>query len=351
MFHVEQAVLKKYYVKDVERPQVNTRFTWAEDGFYKTLKRRAAEVLKDQPHGPTVFMQAVYGVILTAWACCFAAACVSGSWRFLILSALLLHPILGIGHNSLHQGDNWMRFCLDLTLFSHHEWRVSHCLSHHSYTNLLLDFEMSALEPLIFSIATGPRNGLSFIIGLPVALCSMGGVEFMVRCGHTLMGYRKLAWENLLAVAELALLCAFNGLGKGWAMWAVMHSLGSLLLSIVALPLHHSEHVFTEGQGPISADFGEHTLRTSKDFDTHLGLVPSLLFFQLFNSHCLHHLFPAIDESRLPQLHDVFIKTCADFNMPYKVYTWRELLASTLFAWCLGRPGQGQTTSGSKKAQ
>ena len=41
--------------------------------------------------------------------------------------------MMGIGHNFLHQRDHVLRYALDLSVFGHHDWRISHVLSHHSY--------------------------------------------------------------------------------------------------------------------------------------------------------------------------------------------------------------------------
>lgn len=40
-----EAVLAKYYVKDAEQPR-NSPYTFKEEGFYKTLKRRVEPILK-----------------------------------------------------------------------------------------------------------------------------------------------------------------------------------------------------------------------------------------------------------------------------------------------------------------
>lgn len=62
-------------------------------------------------------------------------------------SGIVLNLTACCAHNFFHQRDNWRMHYLDLSLFSSFEWRVSHALSHHPYTNTAIDIELSALVP------------------------------------------------------------------------------------------------------------------------------------------------------------------------------------------------------------
>lgn len=70
---------------------------------------------------------------------------------------------------------------------------------------------------------------------------------------------------------------------------------------------------------------------------------------QLFNSHTLHHLFPTVDETRLHALHPVLRQTCAEFGVPYKVYTWSDLAYTTLLTWVIGRKRASMLQSKAKQ--
>src|SRR5690349_14186133 len=56
--------------------------------------------------------------------------------------------LLGIAsHNYLHaRGDNWRMLCFNFTGFNFREWRISHVISHHIYTNTSHDLEMISFE-------------------------------------------------------------------------------------------------------------------------------------------------------------------------------------------------------------
>ena len=45
--------------------------------------------------------------------------------------------------------DNFRMYYLDLSAMSSKDWRVSHALSHHLYSNTIWDIEIYAYEPLL----------------------------------------------------------------------------------------------------------------------------------------------------------------------------------------------------------
>lgn len=84
----------------------------------------------------------------------------SSFWPYLTaaISAFLMLGIVGIGHNFVHHKDNYFKYYFLLTGFSHDEWQIMHCLSHHIYPNTELDYEAAALEPLAYFLRTLPPN-------------------------------------------------------------------------------------------------------------------------------------------------------------------------------------------------
>lgn len=45
-----------------------------------------------------------------------------------------------------------------------------------------------------------------------------------------------------------------------------------------------------------------------------------------FGHHTLHHLFPTLDHALLPQIHDVLIQTCKEFELELREYPWWPLI-------------------------
>ena len=48
---------------------------------------------------------------------------------------------------------------MDLTFAGHHQWRISHAISHHGFANLDMDIELSQLEPFGTYIRSQPGLG------------------------------------------------------------------------------------------------------------------------------------------------------------------------------------------------
>ena len=65
--HHREALLKKHFVRDCPPDLKRTSaFTFHEDGFYKTLKRKALPILKEAGTGPTRKMLFIQGGISIA---------------------------------------------------------------------------------------------------------------------------------------------------------------------------------------------------------------------------------------------------------------------------------------------
>lgn len=45
-----------------------------------------------------------------------------------------------------------------------------------------------------------------------------------------------------------------------------------------------------------------------------------------FGHHTLHHFFPTLDHGILPQLHEIFLETCKEFEIELREYSWWPLI-------------------------
>lgn len=74
-----------------------------------------------------------------------------------IIQSLLLILLAGVlmcwttitAHNYFHRKDNWRMYTYNLSLLNYADWRISHALSHHLYTNSYHDLEISMFEPFL----------------------------------------------------------------------------------------------------------------------------------------------------------------------------------------------------------
>ena len=85
------------------------------------------------------------------------------------------------------------------------------------------------------------------------------------------------------------------------------------MYSIVALSTgHHDPRNVHEGDEFRSLDYGLYQMATTIErVDANTNLFMSLAYF---GDHILHHFFPTLDHSLLPQLRETLIETCKEFN-------------------------------------
>ena len=73
------------------------------------------------------------------------------------------------------------RYTFDLTFFSSHHWRITHAISHHIYSNLELDTEVSSVEPFLYFLSNKPYGtpGVVHVMlhVLAAAVSTMGTVS------------------------------------------------------------------------------------------------------------------------------------------------------------------------------
>lgn len=102
---IPETLLKYYHVKEADTPRVSP-FTFHDDGFYKTLKRKVREIIKEVPREPQNLSN-IYADSLLAGTILFAIAAVK-FWNFYFgfASALLLALTIIASHNYSHQRDN-----------------------------------------------------------------------------------------------------------------------------------------------------------------------------------------------------------------------------------------------------
>lgn len=155
-------VLSKYYVGETKK-QVS-RFSFEEDGFYRTVKREmlkemTVEEIQDETQSKRsaiiILGLLVFSLLLTAASIDAQHA----SWLpyvFGSLCSLFLIGMVGIGHNFIHHKDNVFKYFHCATGFTHNEWQIMHCISHHIYPNLELDYEAAALEPIGYFLRNQP---------------------------------------------------------------------------------------------------------------------------------------------------------------------------------------------------
>jgi fatty acid desaturase len=229
----------------------------------------------------------------------------------------------GYGHNALH-GLRPASVLLDWNGLSCLEWLHEHVHSHHMYVNTRRDHDAIAMEPFLNWIPGARRGSL---LG-PWGKHALYAIGEIVVATHGTFGHR-LRWRALadpaypwwirlaplLFLARAASHVAVEGALRGAATLLLCMALASYAFSALAHLNHAGPGALArddpEGEaadGPESlgsrgavVDFVDQQLGNTADIQAHTWTRPLLLFL---DRQTLHHLFPAIDHSRLPQLRE-----------------------------------------------
>ena len=328
-------------------PTGASAYVWRDGDLYDTLRAEAhAAVSAGGGSNATPLMVVLSALSVAMWLRAYCVLCVEQSLLAAAAAGYWCFVLFGVGHNFFHQANCLWRFCADVTPFGSQDWRVSHAQSHHLYPNLGMDLEASGLEPLVSFMRNQPTNSplvylywhiVSFLIG-PIQV-----VELWWRIATRRSALRP---ENLIVPAQLAVLVACAGPGRGTLLWLTMHGAGIYLIQVVSTPLHRSEFSWTEGCEGMRGrqdSFAEHTLASTEHYWSSisarwptLGLLLGVFVSGSFHSHVAHHLFPTLDHSRHHLVHGVLRKHCAAHGFCYdeeELSLW-ELIASTVRCWC-----------------
>ncbi|CRK93345.1 CLUMA_CG006886, isoform A [Clunio marinus] len=322
-------MLAKFYVRDASLPR-NYNFTFKETGFYRTLKRRVAARINDLDYTPKKISNVTSDLVM---ALIFASAVlgVKADNIYLgLLSGTFLLFMLVISHNYFHQRDNWRMFCFNLTLLNYREWRISHAMSHHLYTNSYYDLEISMFEPFLQWIPR-PKSTKQKVMSTIFSPLFWTILIFVTAISRTIGYFTKQQEFKLDHLIPLSLPLAMFYLGRPDILlvlkyWAVIVATCSFLVGLVGLNAgHHHGDVTHEGDElDKSMDFGIYQLNCVIDRRD----VKQSQFWTLvtFGHHTLHHMFPTLDHGVLPQLHDTFIDTCKEFQLELREYSWWPLI-------------------------
>ncbi|CRK94930.1 CLUMA_CG008421, isoform A [Clunio marinus] len=289
-------MLKKYYVKEANLPR-NYKFTFKDDGFYRTLKRRAAKVYEKMDKSPLWKSKIISDLNLFLFfftSLMFVRVRELQSIKIILgfLAPLSCVTLMGTAHNFIHQRNNWRMYLSVLIGVDMREWRVFHAFSHHLYPNTLNDLEISGIGGFIFS-KSDRIVWHDFLVGiLPLSMLFFGG-------DSTISG------KNFLRL---------------FYHWNWISFAGSLMFNSISINAgHHGKTIVHEGDEFKELDFGIYQISAVIDRKE----ANSNIFMTLthFGNHLLHHMFPALDHSLLPQFRAVLFETMNDFKAELREFS------------------------------
>lgn len=322
-------MLPKFYVRDSKAPR-SYKLTFSENGFFRTLKRRARDVKLDR--SPELLSKIYSDVILVLIFSTAILSAKTGSMIVALFTGLLLAWAFFVGHNFLHQKHSWRKIMINFSLLSYHDIRISHIFSHHIYTNTFNDLEAILSEPLFswypLTTKTFAQRYLSWIYSWSV-FAIMPQLMLIQRIAVTLFTEQKIFNKEDFIPFSVPLAMYWFGssdLLNVFKTWNLILSLGGICFGIIGITVgHHTPETMHEGDEiDSSMDFGIFQLDTVVDRKD--VKISQFLVLTHLGEHTLHHFFPTLDHGLLPQLNDVFVQTCKEFDTELREFSWYKLL-------------------------
>eukprot|EP01087_Luapelamoeba_hula_P016565 TRINITY_DN50_c0_g1_i1.p1 TRINITY_DN50_c0_g1~~TRINITY_DN50_c0_g1_i1.p1 ORF type:complete len:478 (+),score=74.70 TRINITY_DN50_c0_g1_i1:106-1539(+) len=371
------ALLQKYRVTDVKPSEEEIEFvagkgfTFAEDGFYRTVKKRARQYFKDHniPHTKANawgILMAVLNIIVLSYLC--FAAFVQGSYiaaffHGIARALLIIRPNHASSHYALFQSPELNQWAYRISMFfsgtSPAQWTQKHVVAHHLDTNIS-PMDDDTMYPIKRVLPGFPRmwfhkyQHIYMWILYPFTMVFWTTSNliklypFFLPEGVVYEGVMKVPHESLEDWLEtwvtiggfafhrwiLPFLCM--PAGDAWmvlllaemscsAWFALQFAVNHEVEQTVRHTFDHKNGnpkeshacaVYSSGVGKNSEDWGAHQVLTAHNYG-----VDSFLSLHLSGGLSLqieHHLFPSVHFHHYAGLsREVVQKTCKEFNIPY----------------------------------
>ncbi|XP_039293035.1 cytochrome b5-related protein [Nilaparvata lugens] len=318
-------ILQKFYVRDAKTPR-NSPYTMEPGGFFRTLKSRVYEEMKTMETGTKMRSYILIDSLVVMTFVMAITAVKFHNYTAGFISAACLTGASIAAHNFFHQKDNWRMYYFQLSLMSVTDWRITHSLSHHIYTNTYHDLELMMMEPFLQWLPKENKNWLAKNFAwlyTPVVYLSVYHGQALIRILR-----HGVEWQDAIGLATPTIMYLFSGasLLQCVGMWSFIMLFSSVMFATLGFnAAHHHPDIFHEGDKPRKdTDWGLNQLdavgervEVKKTFPwSHLS----------FGDHALHHIFPTIDHDDLAQLYPVFERTCQEFNVKLSHMTTWELI-------------------------
>ncbi|KAK9739690.1 Fatty acid desaturase [Popillia japonica] len=327
---IPEKLLPLYFVRKATTPR-NSPFTFEEDGFYKTLKARVRKDLEDVPKQPEKRSKNLADILFISFMVTSWITVRDESYIMGFLSGLFLTMTCIAAHNFFHQRDNFRMYYFDFTMMSSRNWRISHALSHHIYTNTVYDLEISSLEPFLQYLPTKKnyiiRYGSWLYSPIFYAFIYLG--NYLSTIFQAIIEKSSLRWENGIPLFHLLFLylCSGRPLIATLTFYTFIIIVSSFFFGVIGLNAgHHHPDLFHDGDDVRSSpkiDWGLHQMDSVMDRSEITG--SHFLVLITFGDHALHHLFPTIDHGRLNYLYPIFQNVCTEFGIEIKMSTQIDL--------------------------
>jgi len=186
-----------------------------------------------------------------------------------------------------------------------------HCLSHHIYPNLELDYEAAALEPIGYFLRNKPENPIYTEAILLLVFLTIQPSNLILKM--IVNPIRRRVRPNLWYLLPIFVFGSFyyttGDLWYSLKLHLFIYAVFGFLFNRMLFCGHRLQELWTEGAERID-DFGEHTIYATNDTDTWVTGFFAYLFLAGFNIHTPHHFFPTADLSAHPKILKILERVC-----------------------------------------
>lgn len=314
--------LKKYEVDAslVAGSISQVEYSFHEDGFFETLKRRVVAQLGLGVSGVRKPVSMRYkiktGASVALWFFSWVYCCTcSFWWPAIIVCCALRLVLIGTGHEAIHGRIPWLRHIFHLMmLIPADHWHLEHCLQHHPECKRL-DFDPDETFPAL-RMNEGTPWARHHVIQAPleIVMSLFSGVAMWID-NHLLKGKSVLMSTFMIFTTQFAPMFLHP---DGFYAGLFVHFSVVMISYAITIQAFHLSHInqnnvykFKEG-----VDWGEHQLRTTSNWATNWYCVTGMLELQIE-----HHLFPSLPYEVQQQIQPLVKKTAAEFQIPYFEYS------------------------------
>ncbi|KAL0119489.1 hypothetical protein PUN28_007765 [Cardiocondyla obscurior] len=323
-------LLPKFYEREATSPR-SVPLTFLPDGFYHTFKKRAIEALKNVDfHKPSITTNVITdSLAIMTFALSFAAA-LTHSYTIAVLASVFLTYTTVAAHNFFHMRDNFRMYYFDLSMMSSKNWRITHVMSHHMYTNTMWDYEIYVVEPFLQWM---PRKDKSYLAGMiskiisPIVWMLLFVYEGFKRYYSVFKKYGVFEFRDFVPLLlPLSMCFAAPKVLVAFKLWLIMLLISSALFGLIGFnAAHHHPDIFHDGDiYRNDLDWGLLEVDAVRDREVIDDSI--LLALTHFGSHTLHHLLPTVDHHYLELCVPAFLQTCNEFHVSSDKWTQWELL-------------------------
>ncbi|KAL6426833.1 hypothetical protein ACFW04_009266 [Cataglyphis niger] len=325
-----ERLLPKFYIREATT-QRSVPLTFLSDGFYRTFKRRAFEALKNVNfHRSSMTTDLITDTLMAMTFALSLAAAFAHSYAIIVFASIFLTLTTVAAHNYFHMKDNFRMYYFDLSMLSSKNWRISHVMSHHMYTNTLWDYEIYTVEPFLQWI---PHKNKSYFASLiskiisPIVWMLLFLMEGFKRYYLVFKEYGVFEFRDFVPfMLPLLMSLLAPKILVALKLWLIMLLISSALFGLIGFnAAHHHPDIFHDGDiYRDDLDWGLLEMDSVRD----RKVIDDSIFLALtnFGSHTLHHLLPTVDHHYLHLCMPAFLQTCKEFGLNSDKWTQWELI-------------------------